>query len=237
MLPNSQYETGRPRETAQALSAFMSAVYLWMMVGITISGVTAYVISSRPEVVMTIMQNKILFYGLLIAQFGGVILLISMVQRMSVSLASFVYVAYATLVGLTFSTLFMVYTASSISSAFFVTGFSFAGLSVFGYTTKKDLGPIASFCMMGLFGIIGMMILGFIFPSMMSDSMQMIISFIGLIVFSGLTAYDTQRIKAMQFSYRTSEQARKGAIYGALILYLDFINLFLNILRLIGDRR
>lgn len=230
------YQTGG-RNKVEVLSAFMSSVYLWMMVGITISGMTAFVVSSRPDVVMTIMKNPFLFYGLLIAQFGAVIVLSVWVQRMSVGLAAFMYVTYATLVGLTFSTLFMIYTSASISSAFFITAFAFAGLSVFGYTTKKDLGPIASFCMMGLFGMIGMMILAIFIPSMMSDTMQMVFSFVGLIVFSGLTAYDTQRIKALQFQYTTANQSRKGAIYGALILYLDFINLFLNILRLMGDRR
>jgi FtsH-binding integral membrane protein len=237
MLPNRNYQTGRPQDVTQALSAFMSAVYLWMMVGITISGVTAYVVASRPDVVMTIMKNGFLFYGLIIAQLVAVIALSAWVQRMSVAMASLVYVTYATLVGLTFSTLFMVYTMASISSAFFVTAFSFAGLSVFGYTTKRDLGPLGSFCMMGLFGMIGIMLLGFFIPSMMSNTMQLVISVVGLIVFAGLTAYDTQRIKALQFQYMSADQARKGAIYGALVLYLDFINLFLNILRLMGDRR
>jgi FtsH-binding integral membrane protein len=156
---------------------------------------------------------------------------------MSVAVASFVYVSYATLVGLTFSTLFLIYTTESISSAFFVTAFSFAGLSVFGYTTKRDLGPIGSFCMMGLFGLIGVIILGLFIPSMMGNTMQLTISVAGLIIFAGLTAYDTQRIKNLQFQYTTADQSRKGAIYGALVLYLDFINLFLNILRLMGDRR
>lgn len=237
MLPNSQYQTGRPRESAQVLSAFMSAVYLWMMVGITISGITAYVVSARTDVVMYIMTNPILFYGMLIAQFGMVLVLSAWVQRMSVMMASLLYVSYATLVGITFSTLFLAYTQASISSAFFVTAISFALLSVFAYTTKRDLGPIGSFCMMGLFGLIGMMILGIFIPSMMSNGMQMVISVMGLLIFSGLTAYDTQRIKALQFQYSTSDQSRKGAIYGALVLYLDFINLFLNILRLFGDRR
>lgn len=238
MLPSNQdYQTGRMRESAQALSAFMSAVYLWMMVGITISGITAYVVASRPDVVGYLMQNRILFYGLLIAQVVAVLALSAWVQRMSVALASLVYVSYATLVGLTFSTLLLVYTAESISSAFFVTAFAFAGLSVFGYTTKRDLGPIGSFCMMGLFGLIGIMILGLFIPSMMGNAMQVTISVLGLMIFAGLTAYDTQRIKALQFTYTTSDQARKGAIYGALVLYLDFINLFLNILRLMGDRR
>lgn len=237
MLPNRDYQSYGTRGNAQAISAFMSRVYLWMMVGITISGITAYAVASQPEVVAYITQNSILFYGLIIAQLVAVVALTGWVQRMSIGVASFVYALYATLVGLTFSTIFIVYTAESISSAFFVTAFSFAGLSVFGYTTKRDLGPIGSFCMMGLFGIIGVMILGLFIPSMMSNSVQLAISVIGVLVFAGLTAYDTQRIKALQFTYTTSDAARKGAIYGALILYLDFINLFLNILRLMGNRR
>jgi len=238
MLPtNRDYQTGYSRDSAKVLSAFMSAVYMWMMVGITVSGLTAYYISTRQEIVTYIVQNRILFFGLIIAQFVAVIALSAWVQRMTVAVASIVYVAYATLVGLTFSTLFLVYTTESISSAFFVTAISFAGLSVFGYTTKRDLGPIGSFCMMGLFGLIGIIVLGLFIPSMMGNGMQLAISVAGLIIFAGLTAYDTQRIKALQLQYTTSDQSRKGAIYGALILYLDFINLFLNILRLMGDRR
>ena len=224
-------------DRAQAISAFMSRVYLWMMVGITISGVTAYVIGARPEIVGYIIQNRIIFYGLIIFQLLAVIALSGWVQRMSIGMASTLYALYATLVGFTFSTLFMVYTMESISSAFFVTAFAFAGLSVFGYTTKRNLGPIGSFCMMGLFGLIGVMLLGFFIPSLMSNSMQLTISVLGVLIFSGLTAYDTQRIKSLQLQFTSSEQSRKGAIYGALILYLDFINLFLNILRLMGDRR
>ncbi len=234
---NSWQQTTRPRDFSQALSAFMSAVYLWMVVGITISGLTAWFVSTRPEIVVYMLQNPFLFYGMIIAQLGLVIAITGWVQRMSVAMASFIYVTYATLVGFTFSSIFLVYTHASIASAFAVTAFAFAGLSVFGYTTKKDLGPIASFCIMGLFGMIGVMLVSLIFPSIMSNTMQMVYSAVGVIVFSGLTAYDTQRIKALQFQYASSGQARKGAIYGALVLYLDFINLFLSILRLMGDRR
>lgn len=236
MLPNNR-EIPRMQVAAQTVALFMSRVYLWMMAGVLISGLTAYVVASRPDVVGYIMQNSLVFYGLIITQLVAVVALSVWVQRMSVGVASAVYAIYATLVGLTFSTLFLVYSMSSISMAFFVTAFAFAGLSVFGYATKRDLGPIGSFCMMGLFGMIGLLVLGSIFPAILTNSVQLAISVIGLIVFSGLTAYDTQRIKALQLQYRTSEEARKGAIYGALILYLDFINLFLNILRLMGDRR
>ena len=221
----------------RTLSTFMSSVYLWMVAGIGISGATAYYVASQPHLMAYILQSKGLFFGLIIAQLVAVVALSAWVQKMSFSVAAAVYIGYATLVGLTFSVLLQVYTAQSISNAFFVTAFSFAGLSIFGYTTKRDLGPVGSFCIMGLFGMIGIMILGFFFPSMMSNTMQLTISAVGVIVFAGLTAYDTQRIKAMQFQFSGADQAKKGAIYGALVLYLDFINLFLSLLRLMGNRR
>ncbi len=234
---NDSNRSVRTLTATQAVAAFMSRVYLWMMVGILISGATAYAVASRPEMVTYITQNKWIFSGLIILQLVAVVALSGWVQRMSVGVASIIYALYATLVGLTFSVLFLVYTMASISAAFFTTAFSFAGLSLFGFVTKRDLGPIGAFCMMGLFGMIGVMILGFFIPSMMTNSVQLAISVIGVLVFAGLTAYDTQRIKAMRGSFTSVDQERKGAIYGALILYLDFINLFLNILRLMGNRR
>jgi len=238
MLPsNREFTASRTGGSERVLSAFMSRVYLWMMIGITITGIVAYAVSSQPQMVMQIAQNKILFFGLVVLQLGAVLVLSVWVQRMSVMMASFIYTLYAALTGLTFSVIFLVYTMQSISSTFFVTAFAFGGLSLFGYTTKRDLGPIGSFCMIGLFGMIGVMLVGFFVPSMMGNSMQLTISSIGVLVFAGLTAYDTQRIKALSLSYTGSEMAAKGAIYGALILYLDFINLFLNLLRLMGDRR
>lgn len=225
------------RENTRAVTSFMSSVYLWMVAGIGISGATAYYVSSQPNLMAMLLQNRLLFFGLIIAQLVSVVALSGWVQKMNYAVASAVYVGYAALVGLTFSVLLQVYTSESISSAFFVTTFSFAGLSAFGFVTKRDLGPVGSFCMMGLFGMIGMMILGLFIPSMMSNTMQMTISAMGVIVFAGLTAYDTQRIKAMQYQFANAGQARKGAIYGALVLYLDFINLFVSLLRLMGDRR
>lgn len=237
MLPSNQNYSQLSSSASRTLSVFMSQVYLWMMIGITISGVTAFAIAANPVLMQYIVQNRIIFYGLILFQLAAVVVLSAWVQKLSFSLASLLYVLYAALVGATFSVLFMVYTLSSISAAFFTTAFSFAGLSVFGYVTKRDLGPVGSFCMMGLFGMIGIMLISLFFPSIMNTSMQLTISTIGVIVFAGLTAYDTQRIKALQFQMTNSEQAKKGAIYGALILYLDFINLFLSILRLMGNRR
>lgn len=237
MFRNSNTRVLNAKDADRASAAFMSNVYLWMMVGLTITAITAGALAMRPELIVSMMSHTFLFILLIIAQFGMVIGLTAAINRMNVATAATMYALYATLTGVTFSTIFLVYTSSSIASAFLLAAFSFAGLSVVGYTTKKDLGPIGSFCMMGLFGMIGWMILGFFFPSMMGTAAQMTFSAIGVIVFAGLTAYDTQRIKAMQFQFGTADQARKGSIYGALILYLDFINLFLNILRLVGNQR
>lgn len=225
------------RTKAASTASFMSRVYFWMMGGIFISGVTAYVIASQPNIILYLTQNSGIFFGLMIFQLIAVIALSAAVQRMSVALASAIYALYATLVGVTFSVLFLAYSAQSISLAFFTTAFSFAGLSAYGVVTKRDLSPIGSFCIMGLFGMLAVVLLGMFVPSIMSSAMQMTISVIGVLVFSGLTAYDTQKIKALQFQYANEDQIRKGAIHGALILYLDFINLFISILRLMGNRR
>jgi FtsH-binding integral membrane protein len=234
---NRNYTIIRSKEAVSENATFMSRVYLWMTAGVLISGLTAYSVSLNMDMVLRIAQNKGIFFGLIIFQLIAVVALSAMVQRMSVWMASAVYAIYATLVGLTFSVLFLEYTLGSLSLAFFSTAFSFAGLSAFGFLTKRDLGPVGSFCMIGLFGVIGVMLLGFLIPSMMTGPMQLTISSLCILVFAGLTAYDTQRIKAMQYQFTSVDQARKGAIYGALTLYLDFINLFLSILRLMGDRR
>lgn len=222
---------------SRTLSSFMSSVYLWMVAGIAISGATAQYVASRADILAYLMQHSGIFIGLIVAQLVAVVALSGWVQKMSVTVAATVYILYAVSVGITFSILLQMYTAESISNAFFVTAFSFAGLSAFGFITKRDLGPIGSFCIMGLFGMIGMIVLGFFIPSLMSNTMQLTISAMGVIIFAGLTAYDTQRIKAMQYQFTNTGQAQKGAIFGALILYLDFINLFLSLLRLMGNRR
>lgn len=218
-------------------ASFMSRVYFWMMAGVFMSGLTAYVVASNAKMIAYISQSQGLFIGLIILQLVAVVALSAAVSRMSVAVASAVFALYATLVGITFSTLFLAYTMQSITLAFFSTAFAFGGLSAYGAMTKRDLGPIGSFCIMGLFGMIAVMLLAFFIPSLMTNSMQLTFSVLGVLIFSGLTAYDTQRIKAMQYQYGSEDEARKGAIVGALILYLDFINLFLSLLRLMGDRR
>lgn len=214
---------------------FMVRVYNWMAAGLGITGFMAYYVSNNPTYLNIIMGNMIIFYGLLIAQLGLVFWLSSRVMQMSVSQATGVFFLYAGLTGLTFSTLFVVYTAASITSTFMVTAGTFGAMSLYGYTTKKDLTSWGSFLFMGLIGII---IASVVNMFMQSSMMHMIITYAGVLIFVGLTAYDTQKIKEMNIlGNEGTDEDTKEAIRGALTLYLDFINLFLMLLRLMGDRR
>lgn len=217
---------------------FMSRVYLWMMIGVFLTGIVSYSVASNPVWASAIFSHPPIFWGLVIAQLLAVIVLSALIEKMNVALAGFIFLGYAALTGVTLSIIFLAYTQQSIASAFIVTTASFAGLSVFGYMTKRDLGPIGAFCIMGLFGIIAISILSFFVHSLMSNTVQMAISAAGVLIFSGLTAYDTQKIKLLNARIGNNTAiAKKEAIHGALMLYLDFINLFLSILRLMGRRR
>lgn len=218
-------------------AGFMTRVYQWMSIGVLLTAAIASVVGNNEQWAMTVVTNKILFWGLIIAQFGTVIALSAAINRMSVATATALFLGYSALTGLTFSTLFLVYNLASIQSAFFTTSVGFAGLSAFGYFTKKDLSPIGTFCTMGLFGMVGYAILSMFFPAMMGGTAGLVYSFIGLLVFAGLTAYDTQAIKMMGLQARSDEERGRITILGALKLYMDFINLFLIILRFSGGRR
>jgi FtsH-binding integral membrane protein len=217
---------------------FMSRVYGWMTGGLCLTGAVAWNVAGNPELVQTIFGNRLLFWGLIIAQLGAVAVLSGLVNRISGLTATVIYLLYAGLTGLTLSSIFLVYTGSSIAEVFAVTAFGFAGLSSFGYVTKRDLGPVGSFCVMGLFGMVGFALLSMFLPSLMTSGASFVFSIVGIVVFAGLTAYDTQKIKAMNTpGNEETEAGRKTAIVGALMLYLDFINLFLSLLRLTGRRR
>jgi len=217
---------------------FMSRVYGWMTGGLCVTGAVAWNVAGDPALVQTIFGNRLLFWALIIAQLGAVAALSFLINKISGVVATVIYILYAALTGLTLSSIFLLYTGSSIAQVFGVTAFGFAGLSFFGLVTKRDLGPVGSFCMMGLFGLIGFGLLSMFFPSLMGAGGSFVFSIVGIIVFAGLTAYDTQRIKAMNVpGSEGTDGARKTAIFGALTLYLDFINLFLSLLRLTGRRR
>ncbi|MFA6235726.1 MAG: Bax inhibitor-1/YccA family protein [Bacteriovorax sp.] len=222
---------------ARENSVFMTRVYQWMSIGVLLTGLVATVIGTNESFMQTIMLDKALLLVVIIAQFGLVLSITGLINRMSAMTASALFILYSALTGVTFSVIFAIYTATSIQSAFFTTAIGFGGLTAFGYLTKKDLGPVGSFCMMGLFGMIGYSLLAMFFPSMMGGSAGLVYSLIGLLIFAGLTAYDTQKIKLMGRQTYNEEDKGRATILGALTLYLDFINMFLMILRLIGDRR
>jgi FtsH-binding integral membrane protein len=222
---------------AQENAQFMTRVYQWMTIGVLLTSLIAGLIGRNTELVQTIMMNKAIFWIIIIAQIGIVFSIGGFINKISSTAATGLFLLYSALTGVTFSFIFLAYTATSIQSAFLTTTVGFGGLTAFGYITKKDLSALGSFCMMGLFGIVGYSLLALFFPSMMGGIAGLVISMIGLLVFAGLTAYDTQKIKVMGRQAYNEEERSKIAILGALTLYLDFINLFMIILRLTGDRR
>ena len=222
---------------AQANAAFMSRVYFWMMLGLVISGGVAYTVANSPTLVSAIFSSRLVLFSLIILQLAAVIGLSAFIQKMNLALTTFLYLTYAALSGATFSAIFLAFTRQSITEVFFMTAFAFIGLSCFGFLTKRDLGPLGSFCMTGLFGLIGFVLVTLIFPSILTNSVSMTINVLAILIFSGLTAYDTQRIKSFNPGFGAPEIAQKAAISGALMLYLDFINLFLNLLQLFGEKK
>ena len=232
---NNSYRTMSVDATAAEQQRFMVRVYNWMTAGLGITGFMAFYISNSPAMMNIIFGNPIMPIALIITQIGLVFWLATRVMQMSASKATGVFMLYAGLTGITFSAIFMAYTTASIFSTFLVTAGTFGAMSLYGYTTKKDLTSWGSFLFMGLIGII---IASLVNMFMQSSMMHMIITYAGVLIFVGLTAYDTQKIKEMNIlGNEGTEEDTKEAIRGALTLYLDFINLFLMLLRLMGDRR
>lgn len=227
---------GRPIIEA-TLSKFMSKVYLWMTLGILLTGFVAMSVANNEEILAMVVTNKVLFYGLMFAEIALVIGLSAGINKLNSLSATALFMLYATLNGVTLSIFSLIYTSESIQGAFFTTAFGFAGLSAFGLITKRDLGPVGNFCTMGLFGLVGFSIISIFFTTLMGGVSGQVFGVVGLIVFSGLTAYDTQIIKKMAPAENDTENFQKGAIMGALKLYLDFINLFLYVLRMSGKRK
>ena len=232
---DSSYRTMSVDATAAEQQRFIVRVYNWMTAGLGITGFMAFYISNSPAMMNIIFGNPIMPIALIITQIGLVFWLATRVMQMSASKATAVFMLYAGLTGITFSAIFMAYTTASIFSTFLVTAGTFGAMSLYGYTTKKDLTSWGSFLFMGLIGII---IASLVNMFMQSSMMHMIITYAGVLIFVGLTAYDTQKIKEMNIlGNEGTEEDTKEAIRGALTLYLDFINLFLMLLRLMGDRR
>lgn len=220
--------------STEASRKFLLNVYNWMAMGLALTGVIAYGVA-QSTFVDAILSNPILYFGLFIAQIGIVLALSFAINKMPSGVAIGAFFLYAALTGVTFSVLFLVYTGASIASTFFICAGMFASVSAYGYFTKKDLAKMGTYLFMALIGLI---IASVVNMFMKSDTMSLIISYVGVLIFTGLTAYDTQKIKKMsQTSDMDSEQGKKGAVMGALALYLDFINMFLFLLRILGDRK
>jgi hypothetical protein len=205
-----------------------------MSLGLGTTGLVALAVVASPSAMALIFGNAVVFPVLLIAELLLVIAFAPIAARVSASAAAAMFFAYAALSGVTFSVIFLRYTAGSIGTTFLVTGGMFAGLSLYGATTKRDLSSLGSFCMMGLLGLILASIVNIFLGSPM---LYWLTTFAGVVVFTGLTAYDTAKLKALGARAGEGEAHTKMALQGALVLYLDFINLFLMLLRIFGNRR
>jgi FtsH-binding integral membrane protein len=220
-------------ETAQ--QRFITKVYGWMCAALITTALVSYYTVTTPEVLRAIFGNQFLFFGLIIAEFAVVIILSAAINRLSGTAATALFFLYSALTGATLSVVVIAYTAESLTTTFLVTAGTFGAMSFYGYTTKRDLTSWGNLLFMGLLGIIVASIVNIFFASTL---LYTVITYAGVLIFVGLTAYDTQKIKRMGASIEEgSETERKGAIIGALRLYLDFINLFLMLLRILGRRR
>lgn len=215
------------------LRAHMLKVYNFMAGGLALTGVIAYLVSSSPEAVQAIFGTP-LQWVVMLAPLGFVLWLSFGLRGMSPGMAQGVFWAYAASMGLSLSSIFLIYTNSSIAQTFLISAGTFAATSLWAYTTQRDLSQMGSFLMMGVFGLIIASLANLFFKS---TQMEMIISFVGVLLFTALTAYDTQKIKNMYSDSWGEDSNQKLAIMGALQLYLDFINLFMYLLRFMGSRR
>lgn len=217
----------------ERVGAFLSRVYGWMFFGLLVTAVTSFVVASSPQIIEIVILNRLVFWGLIIAQLGLVFYLSARVDKVAPATAAGFFILYSALVGVTTSVILLVYTPASITSTFVITAGMFGAMAVFGTVTKRSLAGMGQFLFMGLIGLILAMIVGFFWQN---DALQFVISVVGVLIFTGLTAWDAQRLKQMAVSL---PDGRVGsyAVVGALSLYLDFINLFFFLLRLTGNRR
>jgi hypothetical protein len=215
------------------LRQYMLRVYNYMASGVALTGIVAYGVASQPAMMQAIFGTP-LAWVVMLAPLAFVLVLSFGINRLSLFATQAIFWLFAATMGLSLASIFVIYTGESIARVFFITAASFGALSLYGYTTKKDLSGFGSFLLMGLFGIV---IASVVNLFLKSSGMQFAISVIGVLVFAGLTAYDTQRIKSMYFEADGHEVAGKKAVMGALSLYLDFINLMMMLLQLLGQRR
>lgn len=232
-----RYQTaGVTRTGAEVVNAFMRGVYGWMTAGLALTAAVAFMTASSPAMLQLIFGNQISMFIVILAPLGFVIALSAGIRKMSPGMATGMFLAYSAAMGLSLSSVLLTYTGASVFQTFLVCAGMFGAMSVYGMTTKRDLTAMGSFLMMGVFGLIIAMVVNMF---MQSSAMDWVISGVGVLLFTGLTAWDTQKLKVMGETAPAGDEAalRRGTILGALTLYLDFINLFLFLLRFMGSSR
>lgn len=229
-----EYANEREWAISEAFPVLMRKVYVWMTLALVITGITAYGVVSSPAILQAIYTNQLLFWGLIIAEFALVIGVTAAINKLSLTTATLMFVLYSVINGAMLSSIFLIYTASSIATVFFITAGTFAAMAIVGYTTKADLSSMGKILFMALIGLIIATIVNIFVKS---SGLDMIISYVGVLIFVGLTAWDSQKIKQMMLQAPDAgEGMQKMALLGALTLYLDFINLFIYLLRIFGRR-
>lgn len=224
----------RQWDVSAAFPILMRKVYLWMTLALVITGITAYGVANSPGILRAIYENQMLFWILVIAEFALVIGVSAAINKLSLTTATLMFILYSVINGALMSYIFLAYTASSIATVFFITAGTFGAMALIGYTTKTDLSSMGKFLFMAL---VGLVIATLVNLFIKSDGLTMILSYVGVLVFVGLTAWDSQKIKQMLLhAPDAGESAQKLALLGALTLYLDFINLFIYLLRIFGKR-
>ena len=232
-MENNYYSI--PTQSATVVGSLMKSVYMWMTLALGITGVVALYVAQSADLLYSIFSNSILFWGLIIAEFALVMVISARLLKMSFTTALMLFMLYSVINGLTLSVIFALYTKASVASTFFVTAGTFGVMSLIGYFTKKDLSKLG--------GILFMLLIGLVIATLVNifwanDTLYWITTYAGVLIFVGLTVYDTNKIKRMlESTYGEDEITQKLALMGALTLYLDFINLFLYLLRILGDRR
>lgn len=229
------YSGGNAFDINVAFPVLMRKVYVWMSLALVVTALTAYYVATTPAALYAIFSNQVLFYGLLIAEIVVVIAMTALINKVSFMVAALMMATYSVLNGVTMASIFVIYEMASIATTFFVTAGTFATMAIVGYTTKKDLTKMGGVLLMALVGLI---IAGVVNWFLQNETMSYIVSGIGVLVFTGLTAYDSQKIKTMLSQCDTvNDSTQKLALLGSLTLYLDFVNLFLYLLRFMGNRK
>lgn len=238
MYPQNNYSrsyTVPGRDRSLSFPKVMRNVYVWMALALVMTGLTAMAVATQPQLLSLIYSNSIVLWGLLLGEIGLVVYLSARIMRMSFTTAGLLFALYAVLNGVTLSSIFLVYTMESIAQVFFVTAGTFGAMAAVGLFIKKDLSGIGRFLIMTLIGLLIASLANMFFKS---EGLAMILNYVGVLLFSALTAYDTQKIKTIlqEMGDEESENTMKVALLGSLTLYLDFINLFLYLLRIFGNR-